>query len=192
MLPHAVQRIDVAGRVWGFYAPTVEGARLVMVIEDEVYKANTLDQLSVWGMALCLLALPLSFLIFDFLTPDGGDPLHAWSIWLRSRLIEPWFVGGILFIALLTIIRHRRVMLTFFAHLGNHAGAGLIAAALLILYVFNRVIRGATFWQASLGDAFSPVIPRICKSYLELLACYLIFIGALGLSITLARRSETP
>ena len=61
---------------------------------------NTLDQLSVWGMALCLLALPLSFLIFDFITPDGSDPLHAWSIWLRSRLIEPWFVGGILLGAL--------------------------------------------------------------------------------------------
>ena len=83
---------------------------------------------------------------------------------LGWKFPEAWFVGGILFIALLTIIRHRRVMLTFFAHLGNHAGAGLIAAALLILYVFNRVIGRATFWQASLGDAFSPVVPRIWKS----------------------------
>jgi uncharacterized membrane protein len=42
----------------------------------------------------------------------------------------------------------------------------------------------------SLGAAFSPNIPKICKSYLELLACYFLFIGALGLSITMARRQE--
>jgi hypothetical protein len=103
---------------------------------------------------------------------------------------EAWVAGGILLIALIATIRHRRVMLHFLANLGNHAGSGLIAAALLILYVFNRVIGSATFWQASLGAAFSPNIPKICKSYLELLACYLLFIGALGLSITLARRDE--
>jgi len=103
---------------------------------------------------------------------------------------EAWVVGLILLIALIMTIRHRRVLLHFLADLGNHAGAGLIAAALLILYVFNRVIGSATFWQASLGAAFSPNIPKICKSYLDLLACYLLFIGALGLSITLARRDE--
>jgi hypothetical protein len=101
-------------------------------------------------------------------------------------------VGLILFVALITALRHRRVMIHFFAGLGNHAGAGLIAAALLINYVFNRVIGSAPFWKVSLGPAFSPAIPGICKSYLELLACYLIFIGALGLSITLARRRPNP
>ncbi len=55
---------------------------------------------------------------------------------------------------------------------------------------FHRHARAAAFWRASLGEAFSPEIPKICKSYLELLACYLIFIGALGLSLTLARRRE--
>ncbi len=103
---------------------------------------------------------------------------------------EAWVVGVILLLALVTALRHRRVMVLFIAGLGNHAGSGLIAAALLIIYVFNRVIGGAAFWKVSLGDSFSPEIPRICKSYLELLACYLIFIGALGLSITLARRRE--
>jgi hypothetical protein len=61
---------------------------------------------------------------------------------------------------------------------------------LLILYVFNRMIASSAFWKAALGEAFSPSIPRICRGYLELLACYLVFIGVLGLSITLARRSE--
>jgi predicted membrane protein len=103
---------------------------------------------------------------------------------------EAWVIGLILLVATVTALRHRRVMVHFIATLGQHAGSGLIAAALLIIYVFNRVIGSRAFWQASLGDAFSPDIPKICKSYLELLACYLIFIGALGLSITLARRRE--
>ncbi len=104
---------------------------------------------------------------------------------------EEWVIGVILLVALITIMRHRRAMVHFTAILGNHAGTGLIGAALLIIYVFNRVIGGPTFWKACLGpDAFSPEIPKICKSYLELLACYLIFIGTLGLSITLARRKK--
>jgi len=52
------------------------------------------------------------------------------------------------------------------------------------------VIGAPPFWQAALGDAFSPEIPRICKSYLELLACYFVFVGSLGLAITLGRREE--
>ena len=109
---------------------------------------------------------------------------------LGWKFPEAWVVGLIIVIALVTTLRHRRVMLHFLASLGNHAGAGFLAAALLIIYIFNRVIGSAAFWQVSLGSAFSPNIPRICKSYLELLACYFIFIGALGLSITLARRKE--
>ena len=109
---------------------------------------------------------------------------------LGWKFPEAVAVGIILSAGLVIALRHRGVMVHFIAGLGNHAGSGLIAAALLIIYVFNRVIGGAAFWKTSLGAAFSPEIPRICKSYLELLACYLIFIGALGMSITLARRHQ--
>jgi predicted membrane protein len=109
---------------------------------------------------------------------------------LGRNFPEAWAIGAIVMVALIIILRHRRVMLGFLSTLGNHAGAGLIAAALLIIYVFNRVIGSPNFWKATLGPAFSPEIPRVCRSYLELLACYLIFIGSLGLSITLARRME--
>jgi hypothetical protein len=103
---------------------------------------------------------------------------------------ENWVVGVILLVALLTGIRHRRVVVRFVGTVGTHAGSGLIAAALLILYVFDRVIGGPRFWQAALGKAYAPEIPMICKSYLELLACYFLFIGAIGLALTLARRPE--
>ncbi len=67
-------------------------------------KGQLLDDLTAWGLVLCLLALPLSFVLFDFITPDGSDSLHAWAIWLRSRLVEPWFIGGAL-LALAYILR---------------------------------------------------------------------------------------
>ncbi len=104
---------------------------------------------------------------------------------------EAWVVGAILLAALITTFRNRWVMRHFFSTVGNHAGSGLIGAALLILYVFNKLFGSSKFWHASLGAAFSPEVPRICKSYLELFGCYLVFIGILGLSITLARRKES-
>jgi len=111
---------------------------------------------------------------------------------LGWKFPQGWVIAGILLCVLVIVLRHRKVMLHFFAILGNHAGSGLIGSALLIIYVFNKVIGSPKFWKAALGTAFSPSIPKICRSYLELLACYLIFIGALGLSITLARRKEHP
>jgi predicted membrane protein len=109
---------------------------------------------------------------------------------LGLKFPEAWVLGVILLVALVTALRHRRVMVHFISTLGNHAGSGFIGAALLIIYVFNRVIGNAKFWKATLGPAFSPEIPKICKGYLELLGCYLIFVGVLGLSITLARRKQ--
>lgn len=112
------------------------------------------------------------------------------SKFMMLKFPEAWVIGIILLFALVSTLRHRRVMLHFLSTLGNHAGSGLIGAALLIIYIFNHVIGSQKFWKACLGPDFSPQVPKICKSYLELLACYLLFIGALGLSITLARRAE--
>jgi len=112
------------------------------------------------------------------------------SLILGRPFPENWVVGAILVVVLITGIRHKRVVVEFVGTVGTHAGSGLIAAALLILYVFDRVIGRPQFWQAALGKAFAPEIPRICKGYLDLLACYLLFIGAIGLALTLARRAD--
>ena len=110
---------------------------------------------------------------------------------LGLKFPEAWVAGLILLVALVTAFRHRRVMVHFISTMGNHAGTGLIGAALLILYVFNKLFGSSKFWKASLGTAFSPEVPKICKSYLELFGCYLVFVGIVGLSITLARRRES-
>jgi len=109
---------------------------------------------------------------------------------LKWPFPEGWVIGALLLAALITAIRHNRVMIRFFGTMGHHAGAGFIAAALLILYVFNRVVGAPLFWEVSLGDAYSPEVPKICKSYFELLACYFVFVGTIGLAITLGRREE--
>ena len=129
----------------------------------------------------------IAIILFAAFIAEIGDFLSGV---LKLKFPEAWVVGGILLVAVITALRHRRVMLHFISTLGHHAGAGFIGAALLIIYVFNRVIGSSKFWKATLGAAFSPEIPRVCKSYLELLGCYLVFIGVLGMSITLARRKD--
>jgi len=130
------------------------------------------------------------FLAFGLAAAVVGELEDFISGILHWPFPDKWIIGFFVFLALATAMRHRYVMIRFLSTMGHHAGAGFIAASLLILYVFNRVIGSAQFWQASLGDAFSPEIPRLCKSYLELLACYFIFVGTLGLAITLGRRQE--
>lgn len=112
------------------------------------------------------------------------------SGFLGVRFPEGQVIAVVLLIALVTALRHKRVMMHFFSTVGRHAGSGFVAAALLILYVFNRVIGRERFWQATLGEAFSPEIPKICGAYLELLACYLIFVGTLGYAISMTRRPQ--
>ena len=129
----------------------------------------------------------LALILISAVVGEIGDFLSGILGW---KIPEIWIIGLILSVALFQTIRHRRAMLHFLAILGNHAASGMVASALLILYVFNRVIGTSPFWKAALGKAYSSEIPRICKSYLELLACYFIFIGALGLSLTLARRKD--
>jgi hypothetical protein len=51
------------------------------------------------GIVLCLLALPICFIAFDFIAPAQADQdwQRSLSIWLRSRLVEPWFYSGLIF-----------------------------------------------------------------------------------------------
>jgi hypothetical protein len=119
-----------------------------------------------------------------------GEMEDFLSEFLGIRFPEGPVIAIILLAALITAVRHKRVVVHFFSTVGRHAGSGFIAAALLIIYVFNRIMGRPKFWQATLGDAYSPEVPIICSAYLELLACYLIFVGSLGFAISMTRRSE--
>ncbi len=99
-----------------------------------------------------------------------------------------WVTVPLVAAALFTLVRHRAATGLFIASLMRHAGTGMLAAALLILYVFNRVFASRAFWKAALGDAYKPEIPAICGAYLELLACYFVFVGTIGLVLMFVRR----
>jgi len=120
-----------------------------------------------------------------------GEMEDFLSEFLGIRFPEGPVIAVVLLVALVTALKHKRVVVHFFSTVGRHAGSGFIAAALLIIYVFNRIMGRPKFWQATLGDAFSPEVPQICSAYLELLACYLIFVGSLGFAISMTRRSES-
>jgi hypothetical protein len=68
------------------------------------------------GMILCVIALPVFFIVYDFLSPL--DSPIGWqrdlSVWLRSRLVEPWFYGGMLLALVFFLaeasIRERRLV----------------------------------------------------------------------------------
>lgn len=119
-----------------------------------------------------------------------GEMEDFLSGFLGIRFPEGPVIALVILFALITAIRHKRVVVHFFSTIGRHAGSGFITAALLIIYVFNRIMGRPKFWQATLGDAYSPEVPVICSGYLELLACYLIFVGSLGFAISMARREE--
>lgn len=127
-------------------------------------------------------------LSFGFLAAFCGEIEDFVSGVLGWPFPEGVIVEIVLFFALMDIIRHPKPMLHFFSIMGNHAASGLVVGALLILYVFNAVIGASKFWKATLGDLYSPVIPKVCSSYLEIIGCYLLFIAALGYSVILARR----
>lgn len=131
--------------------------------------------------------LVIALLLLAAFVGEIGDFISGFLGW---KFPEGWVAGVILLVALVTTFRHRRAVVHFASTLGNHAGTGLIGSALLILYVFNKLFGSSKFWKASLGAAFSPEVPKICRSYLELFGCYLVFVGIVGLSITLARRRE--
>jgi hypothetical protein len=59
-----------------------------------------------WGLALCLLAQPIGFVLFDFLFSPEIEERWAQhiSVWARARLLESWFYGGIL-IALVLFLK---------------------------------------------------------------------------------------
>ncbi|MEM9081474.1 MAG: hypothetical protein AAGC74_12370 [Verrucomicrobiota bacterium] len=115
------------------------------------------------------------------------------SGWLRDflpfhpdLLLIPVFA-----VMLMRVLRHPRETLRFVGLSARHPASGFIAAALIIIYVFARFFGSELFWRNTLEGEVPEGLPEICASYLELLACYFIFVAAVGFTLPLRRGKES-
>ena len=109
----------------------------------------------------------------------------------RTIIIEvEWFYLPLGLFALVKFQKHRRQFREFLNEFVSRPAAGFFASAFMLTFVLARFLGTAVLWKASLGESYHPDIPQTVEAYLELLACYLLLIGTIGLA--LAQRSHDP
>lgn len=92
--------------------------------------------------------------------------------------------------ALLKIQRNRQHFGDFVQEFTSHPAAGFFGSAFMLIYVLARFLGAPFLWKATLGENYHPDIPTTVEGYLELLACYLLLVGTIGLC--LAPRAHDP
>jgi len=92
------------------------------------------------------------------------------------------FVLPLLYILIL-LVRHRKTFPAFYTEFSTHPAAGFFASALIMIYVLARFLGTSYLWKAALESNYHPDIPQTVEGYLELLACYLLFVGTIGLCL---------
>lgn len=113
--------------------------------------------------------------------------------WLEDFLpFSPdWLLVPTLAAITILLVKNPRETLRFVALSARHPASGFIAAAIIIIYVFAKFFGSRTFWEASLEGADIPEgLPKICSAYLELLACYFIFVGVVGFTLPLRKGKD--
>jgi hypothetical protein len=116
-----------------------------------------------------------------------GEFSHALGALFPDALTK-WVFAPFAILAVWFFATNRREALRFTSMASRHPSSGFIAAALILIYVFSDIFGSNAFWRAALETSFDPNIPRICRGYLELLACYFIFVGVVGFCLPLKRR----
>ncbi len=109
-----------------------------------------------------------------------------------DNIIEPLrhevFVVALLIVIGLTLLHRRKEFLHFVGFASRHPASGFVVAAVILVYAFSRVFGSNAFWNATLDGQHHPDTPRVCRAYLELLACYFVFLGAIGYCLPITRR----
>lgn len=103
--------------------------------------------------------------------------------------VEYFFVPLGIF-AVIKFVKNKQHFGEFFAEFSSHPAAGFFASAFMLIFVLARFLGTSLLWKASLGDNYHPDVPNTVEAYLELLACYLLLVGTIGLCI--AHRPHDP
>ena len=82
-----------------------------------------------------------------------------------------------------TFRKHRKHFPRFFNDFTSHPAAGFFASAFMMIYILARFLGTSFLWKATLGENYHNDIPETVQSYLELLACYLLLVGTIGLCL---------
>lgn len=126
----------------------------------------------------------LGFLTLAALIAEIGDPIDN----IIAPLRHEFFVVALFIWIALTLLRRRRETLHFIGFASRHPASGFVIAALILVYAFSRVFGSNAFWSATLDGRQHPDTARVCRAYLELLACYFVLLGAIGFCLPLTRR----
>lgn len=116
----------------------------------------------------------------------GEAPWISYFLPFKEDLLLIPILGGMT----LLFIKNRRETLRFIGLSARHPASGFIAAAIIIIYVFANFFGSNAFWEASLEGHVPSGLPKICSAYLELLACYFIFVGVVGFTLPLRRGKD--
>ncbi len=92
--------------------------------------------------------------------------------------------------AIFKIHKNRQHFRDFVHEFTSHPAAGFFGSAFMLIYVLARFLGAPYLWKATLGANYHPDIPQTVEGYLELLACYLLLVGTIGLC--LAPRAHDP
>lgn len=99
------------------------------------------------------------------------------------------FIPAAIYAAIL-FFKNQKYFPRFYSEFTAHPAAGFFASALIMIYVLARFLGTSVLWKATLDGNYHPDIPRTVEGYLELLACYLLLVGTIGLCIR--EKEEDP
>ena len=100
-----------------------------------------------------------------------------------SYIPKQGFIFAILGYALILFFANRKKFGVFYTEFTSHPAAGFFASALIMIYVLARFLGEPFLWKAALSEHYHPHIPQTVEGYLELLACYLLMVGSIAMSL---------
>ena len=94
--------------------------------------------------------------------------------------------------ALRLLLKNKKAVGAFVEEVTVGPAAGFLVSAFLMIYVLARALGAPLFWKATLGPRYDHAIPDTVQGYLELVACYLILVGTLGICGGPRKEEELP
>ena len=170
----------------GFSLPTeesaVEGLQLLLLLGSAAFwygAAKSAGEIGPFYRVMGAGGIAAALGEADYLVNDNLN-IPSWILFVIPALY-------ILFLSL----KYRRQFPAFYTEFTSHPAAGFFASAFMMIYVLARLLGTPHLWKATLKSNYHPDVPSTVQGYLELLACYLLFVGTIGLCLRDRRHDVT-